>query len=149
MLDRSLIGLETRPRSVEVESGQLRFFARATGETDPVYFDETAARAAGHPALPAPPTFLFCLASLAPDTEGVMARLSVDMGRVLHGEQTFTHGEAIHAGDTITLKTRVADIYDKRGGALDFIVEDTLATNQKGQSVGGARTVIVVRNGPA
>ena len=147
MLDRSLIGFETRPRSVEVEKGQLRSFANAVGETNPVYFDEVAARAAGHPALPAPPTFLFCLASLAPDGENAIAKLGVDMGRVLHGEQSFTYGEPIYAGDVITLKTRISDIYDKRGGALDFIVEDTEATNQNGDKVGVTHTVIVVRNG--
>ena len=147
MLDRSFIGLETKPRSVAVEAGQLRFFARATGEKDPIYFDEAAARAAGHPALPAPPTFLFCLGSLAPDGENVIARLGVDMGRVLHGEQSFTYGQPIHAGDVITLTTRISDIYDKRGGALDFIVQDTDATNQNGEAVGQTRTVIVVRNG--
>ena len=147
MLDRSFIGLETAPRSIAVEAGQLRFFARATGEKNPAYFDEAAARAAGHPALPAPPTFLFCLGSLAPEREDVMARLGVDMGRVLHGEQSFTYGQPIHAGDVITLKTRIADIYDKRGGMLDFIVQDTDATNQRGEPVGSTRTVIVVRNG--
>jgi acyl dehydratase len=147
MLDRSFVGLETAPRSVEVEKGQLRAFAGATGETNPIYFDETAARAAGHPSLPAPPTFLFCLGLLAPETESAMARLGIDMGKVLHGEQSFTYGEPIHAGDTITLKTRISDIYDKRGGALDFIVQDTEASNQNGKSVGVTRTVIVVRNG--
>ncbi len=147
MLDRSFIGLETKPRSVLVEAGQLRFFARATGEKDPIYYDEKAARAAGHPALPAPPTFLFCLGSLAPDGENVIAKLGVDMGRVLHGEQSFTYGKPIHAGDVITLTTRISDIYDKRGGALDFIVQDTDATNQNGEAVGQTRTVIVVRNG--
>jgi acyl dehydratase len=147
MLDRSFIGLETGPRSVQVEAGQLRFFARATGETNPIYFDEAAARAAGHPALLAPPTFLFCLASLAPEDETIIARLGVDMARVLHGEQSFTCGAPIHAGDVITLKTRISDIYDKRGGVLDFIVQDTEAANQNGESVGVTRTVIVVRNG--
>ena len=147
MLDRSFIGFETKPRAVEVETSQLRFFADATGEKNPIYFDEAAARAAGHPAVPAPPTFLFCLVSLAPDAENIIARLGVDMGRVLHGEQSFTYGEPIYAGDIITLRTRISDIYDKRGGALDFIVEDTEATNQKGDNVGVTRTVIVVRNG--
>jgi acyl dehydratase len=147
MLDRSFIGLETQPRSILVEAGQLRFFAHATGEKNPIYFDEAAAREAGHPALPAPPTFLFCLASLAPESENVIGKLGVDMGRVLHGEQTFTYGKPIHAGDVVMLKTRISDIYDKRGGALDFIVQDTAATNQDGESVGETRTVIVVRNG--
>ena len=147
MLDRSFIGLETAPRSVEVEKGQLKSFAGATGEKNPIYFDEAAAKAAGHPALPAPPTFLFSLGLLAPETESVMAKLGIDMGRVLHGEQSFTYGKPIHAGDTITLKTKISDIYDKRGGVLDFIVQDTEAANQNGEAVGVTRTVIVVRNG--
>jgi acyl dehydratase len=147
MLDKSFIGLGTAPRSILVEAGQLKFFARATGEKNGVYFDEAAAREAGHPALPAPPTFLFCLASLAPENENIIAKLGVDMGRVLHGEQTFTYGAPIHAGDVITLRTRISDIYEKRNGALDFIVQDTVATNQNGEAVGETRTVIVVRNG--
>ncbi len=147
MLDRSFIGLETAARSVEVEKGQLKAFAGATGEKNPIYFDEAAARAAGHPALPAPPTFLFSLGLLAPETDGAIAKLGVDMGKVLHGEQSFTYGKPIYAGDVITLKTRISDIYDKRGGALDFIIQDTEAANQNGETVGVTRTVIVVRNG--
>jgi acyl dehydratase len=146
MLDRSFIGLESPPQSVAVEAGQLRFFAQATGEINPIYFDEDRAQAAGHRAILAPPTYLFCLGSLAPVGMSTMARLGLDMGRVLHGEQSFTHREAIYAGDVITLKARISDIYDKRDGALDFIVEDTQATNQDGVVVGVARTVIVVRN---
>ena len=147
MLDKSFIGLTTKPRSVDVEKGQLKFFASATGETNPVYFDESAAKAAGHPAIPAPPTFLFCLGTMAPGDENIMGKLGVDIGRVLHGEQQFTYAKPIYAGDTITMTTKITDIYDKKGGALDFIVQDTEAQNQKGESVGLARTVIVVRNG--
>lgn len=147
MLDKSFIGFETGARSVGVETGQLKFFAKATNETNPIYFDEEAARAAGHPALPAPPTFLFCLGTMAPGDENVLGKLGVNIGRVLHGEQQFTYLKPIYAGDTITLKTRVSDIYDKKGGALDFIVQDTDATNQNGEKVGISRTVIVVRNG--
>ena len=146
MLDKSFIGLETKPRVVDVEKGQLAFFARATGETNPIYFNEAAAKTAGHPAIPAPPTFLFCLGTMAPGEENIMGKLGVDIGRVLHGEQQFTYAKPIYAGDTITMTTKITDIYDKKSGALDFIVQDTEAQNQKGESVGLARTVIVVRN---
>ena len=146
MLDKSFIGSKSAPRSVEVEKGQLKFFAKATDGTNRIYFDEAAARAAGHPALPAPPTFLMCLGSLAPEREGILGKLGVDIGRILHGEQQFTHLAPIYAGDTITLTTRVSDVYDKKGGALDFIVQETDATNQKGEKVGLARSTIVVRN---
>ena len=147
MLDKSFIGTKTEPRSVEVEKGQLKFFAKATGETNPIYFDESAAKAAGHSALPAPPTFLFCLGTMAPEKENILGKLGVNIGNVLHGEQQFTYAKPIYAGDTITLTTKISDIYDKRGGALDFIVQDTEAVNQNGEAVGTGRTVIVVRNG--
>ena len=58
MIDRKFIGMESRRRgSLDVEKGRLRLFAKATGEKNPIYFDEAAAKAAGYPALPVPPTF--------------------------------------------------------------------------------------------
>ncbi len=84
---------------------------------------------------------------MEPGDENILGKLGVNMGHVLHGEQQFTYDKPIYAGDTITLKTKITDIYDKKGGALDFIVQDTEAQNQNGEKVGVARTVIVVRNG--
>lgn len=51
MIDRRFIGWTSERLSVAVETGQLRLFAKATGETNPIYFDEAAAKAAGHPAV--------------------------------------------------------------------------------------------------
>ena len=48
MIDRQFIGHTMPAFEVLVEKGRLRFFAKATGQTDPVYTDEAAARAAGH-----------------------------------------------------------------------------------------------------
>jgi hypothetical protein len=59
MIDRRWIGRELPAATFDIERGRLAFFARAIGETDPVYLDPDAARAAGHPDIPAPPTFLF------------------------------------------------------------------------------------------
>src|ERR1700722_1400628 len=147
MLDRAFIGYEFAPRFADVEKGQLKFFAKATGETNPIYFDEEAARAARHPMLPAPPTFLFSLELLAPDPRGTLGLLGVDIGKILHGEQRFTHYEQIYAGDRIKLSTRISDIFAKKGGALEFIVQDTTAENQHGETVCVGHSVIVVRNG--
>jgi hypothetical protein len=72
--------------------------------------------------------------------------LGIDIGRVLHGEQQFTYLQQIYAGDRIKLSTRISDIYDKKGGALEFVVQDTTAENQQGVAVGAARTIMVVRN---
>jgi acyl dehydratase len=144
MLDRGFIGYEFAPRFADVEKGQLQFFAKATGETNPIYFDEGAARAAGHRNLPAPPTFLYSLELLAPDPKGTFALLGIDIGKVLHGEQQFTYVRQIYAGDRIKLSTRISNIYDKKKGALEFVVQDTVAVNQHGLTVGTGRTVTVV-----
>ncbi|MBV1878521.1 MAG: MaoC family dehydratase N-terminal domain-containing protein [Pseudomonadales bacterium] len=146
MVDTSIIGRETQPRTIAVEQGQVQFFAKATGSKDRIHWDLEAAKAAGHPAIPAPPTFLFCLENLAPAKEAsVLATLGVDIGKVLHGEQRFTYGAQIYTGDEITLTTKVVDAYDKKGGALQFVVSETSAVNQNGESVGSMTNSLVIR----
>ncbi|MBA4208150.1 MAG: MaoC family dehydratase N-terminal domain-containing protein [Parvibaculum sp.] len=147
MIDRSFIGHEFAPVTAEVEKGRLRFFAKATGNADPVYSDEAAAAAAGYPSLPAPPTFLFCLEMDRDDPMDFLDLLKVDLGRVLHGEQSFTYRAPVCAGDRITFRSRITDIYDKKNGALEFIVMDTECRNEKGEHVADMRRSIVVRNG--
>jgi acyl dehydratase len=152
MIDRAKhIGQASEPRAVEVERGFLRFFAEATGESDPVYFDDAAARAAGHPALPAPPTYLFSLNLSAPAKIGSVLDpvngMGVDMSRILHGEQSFTYHRPIYAGDRLTLVTTTRDIYAKKGGALEFVVQDTTAHDENGVLVAEMESVTVVRNG--
>lgn len=146
MIDRQHIGLTMPPFTVAVEAGRLRFFAKATGQTDPVYTDDAAARAAGHPALPVPPSFLFCLEMDAPDPGALRDKLGIDIARVLHGEQRFVFHRMAYAGDRLTFQQRVADIYDKKGGALEFMVRETRVTNQHGEPVADLIGTTVVRN---
>ena len=146
MIDRHHIGTTFPPFTVEVERSRLRFFAKAIGQTDPVYTDDEAARAAGHPALPVPPTFLFCLEMEAPNPAAIREALGLDLGRILHGEQGFTFHRIAHAGDRLTFRQRIADIYDKKGGALEFIVRETEVTNAKDERVAELRCVTVYRN---
>lgn len=149
--DRKHIGVVSEPREIDVEKGQLRFFAKATGETNPIYFDEEAARAAGHPTIPAPPTFLFSLHLGAPAKRGDILDaengIGADMRRILHGEQRFTYHRPIYAGDRITLTTTTTDIYDKKGGALEFVVQNTQGVNAKGHLCAEMQAVTVIRNG--
>jgi acyl dehydratase len=146
MIERHWIGHQWPPHSAAVEAGRLRLFAKATGETDPVFSDEAAARAAGHPGLPAPPTFTFCLDMDVPDPFAYLAQMGVPVHNVLHGEQHFSYHAPVHAGDTLTYRSRIADIYDKKGGALEFIVKETRVENQHAALVAELRAVVVVRN---
>lgn len=146
MIDKKHIGRTTQPQTFDVEKGRLKFFAKAIGETDPVYTDEEAAKAAGYSALPAPPTFAFCLEMETNSLWDNIAAMGVPVGKILHGSQTFKYLAPILAGDKITFVTKVSDIYDKKGGKMEFIVEDSTATNQHGTPVAELQRVIVVIN---
>jgi acyl dehydratase len=146
MMDRRHIGHQLPPFQVEVEKGRLRFFAKATGQTDPVYIDESAARDAGHPGLPVPPTFLFCLEMEAPNPAAIRELLGMDYRSLLHGEQGFSYHAMAYAGDTLTFRQRIDDIYDKKNGALEFVVRKTRVSNQRDELVAELRCVTVVRN---
>ena len=146
MADKSLIGRSLGVTTADVEKGRLRFFAKAIGETDPVYFDESAARDAGHPTLPLPPTFLFSL-ELARPPSNWREEAGIELARVLHGEQSFTYRRMAHAGDTLHFDSRVTDVYEKKGGALEFVVMETRVTNQRSEHVADIRKVLVHRNG--
>jgi acyl dehydratase len=145
MIDRKHIGRKLAPAVLEIEKGRLRFFAQAIGEADPIYTDEAAARAAGYPSLPAPPTFLIAGELDANTIVAALAEMGVAVERLLHGEQRYTYYAAVCAGDTIRFESTFSDIYGKRNGALEFIVKETTVTNQHGTKVADMRSVIVVR----
>lgn len=132
MIDRKFIGHTLPPFTVEVEAGRLRFFAKAIGQkeaTDVV-----------------PPTFLFCLEMESPDPAAMRNLLGIDYRKILHGEQGFVYHRLARAGDRLTFRQRIEDIYDKKGGALEFVVRRTGVSNQQGEPVADLRCVTVVRH---
>jgi acyl dehydratase len=142
---RQALALEFEPLVVTAERGRLAFFARATGQPDPVYADLDAAKAAGHPDLPVPPSFYFSLELERADPFGWLTALDVDLRRVLHGEQSFTYHAMAHAGDVLTLTSRITEVAAKKGGALELLTKETSVTRD-GQPIAEAVSVIVVRN---
>lgn len=144
MLDPSHIGKAIEPHVADVEAGRLRLFAKAIGETRPEYVDEAAARALGHPALPAPPTFALCLDLEVPDPFRWITDMGVNIARVLHGGEQFRYFRPIYAGDRVTVRSRVADILQKKSSRRAFIIKETEVTNQHGVKVAEMRATIVV-----
>jgi acyl dehydratase len=145
-VDPALIGTTFPPITMTIDAGRLRFFAKAIGETNPVYTDLDAAKAAGHPNLPVPPTFLFGIEMDSPDPFALLNALGTDLRFVLHGEQAFTYHQQAYAGDTITATPRIADVYTKKGGALEFVVKDTQLTREDGAAVATMTSILVIRN---
>ncbi len=146
MIDKKHIGRVFPASQADVEKGRLRFFAKAIGETNPVYTDEAAARAAGYASLPVPPSFLFSLEMDKPDPFAWLGEVGMDLARILHGEQSFTYHQPVCAGDTLTFESRIDDIYDKKNGALSFVVKAVKVTNQRGAHVADLRSSIAHRN---
>ncbi|GAO80966.1 MaoC family dehydratase [Sphingopyxis sp. YF1] len=147
MVDLSVIGRTWPKRTIVAEEGALRFFAKATGETNPVYSDVSAAKAAGHPGLPLPPTYLFTLDLLAPSETFWLDDLKVPLAKVLHAEQSFEYRRMAYAGEELTIETKISDAYDRKGGLLEFIVRDMTVTDTKGDECALLKTTLVVRHG--
>jgi acyl dehydratase len=124
---------------------KVREYALAVGETNPLYLDVEAARAAGYDDVVAPPMFavVFGLPAVAPgmfDPE-----VGIDFARLVHGGQEFTWGPLVVAGDEIETVTTLSDITERAGNG--FYVFETRSTNQRGETVCVGRWTNIVRGG--
>jgi acyl dehydratase len=146
MIDRKWIGHELRASMFLIERSRLQLFANATGETRPLYTDVAAARNAGLPDLPAPPTFLFAAELDSGANDHLLADLQIPIAKLLHGEQGFTYHQQAYAGDTVTVHSAISDIYDKKDGALEFVVKSSRVFNQRNELVAELRAVLVCRS---
>lgn len=148
MIDRRWIGLELKPAELMLERGRLRAFAKAIGETDPTYTDLAAAHAAGYADLPAPPTFLFCAELDGGTIEAMLDTLNVPIARILHGEQGFIYHRQVCAGESVTVRSRITEIFSRKNGKLEFIVKTSTVhgTTDMNDLVAELRSVVVVRN---
>jgi acyl dehydratase len=146
-IDRSIIGRALPTVSATVELAALQQFARAIGETDALYFDPEVARSRGYRAVPAPPTYIVCLKHAVCPPEGLLATLGVEggSGKLLHAEQSFEFQEPACAGDRLSFAERVADVYERKGGLLQFIVLETTVRNQDARHVAVIRHTEVLR----
>jgi len=128
-----VIGKTFPPATYAVGREKIREYARAVGETDPLYLDVEAARAAGHRDVVAPPMFavVYSLPAVWPalfDEE-----VGIDFGRMVHGGQEFEWGPVVVAGDEITTTTSLKDASERRGNG--FFVFESVSVNERGETV--------------
>jgi len=138
---KQMIGKATRPVVHEVEKGQIRRFASAFGEENPVHFDEKMARASGFSSLVAPPTFPVALCT----TDPLLTEIGLDPQSTMHAEEEYEYFRPICAGELITVTHRIADVYDKQApnGRLVFVVIETRGNDKRGRPVFKGRRVLV------
>lgn len=139
----AIIGKET-VLHYQVTERDIRRFAQAIDDPNPLYADAEYAKNYGYASVIAPP--LFCQMFAYSDTpasqlkeDGSPKEIDVPLPtkRVLGGGSSFELGEPVKAGDVIKAVKKITDIYRKEGksGTLYFVVIDNLWTNQNGQMV--------------
>jgi acyl dehydratase len=144
--NRELIGRETKPTVAEVVADEVKAFAEAVGDENPLYVDEAAARASRFGGIVAPPTFPIRMGAAAGDPDLFLA-LDLNYASLLHAEQEFEWFRPLVAGEKVTLTGRVGDMYEKPGksGILDFVVMEQIAKDDRGEIVYIARTTLISR----
>jgi acyl dehydratase len=143
-LDPSFIGRSYPPTSTyHVSRAKIVEFADAIGDGNALYRDPEAARAAGYPDVIAPPTFLTFINLTSINAIVADPDLGLDYGRMVHGDQRFTHHRPVYAGDELALTTRIDDIFSRAGN--DFLNVAAEVSAVDGEPVCTAQAQLVVR----
>lgn len=146
-IDDSIIGKVMGHVKFPIEAGKIQEFARSLHFDDPVFYDEDAAKKAGFPAIPAPPTYSVVSAHFPSEgDENFIDALGLDLKRILHGEQTWTYHRTPVAGDVLSGETKVKSVSKKpgkRGGEMTFVIMETVLKDQKGQPVVTTESTII------
>jgi acyl dehydratase len=137
------IGKTYEPTLYAVGREKIREYARAVGETNPVYLDLDVARAAGHNDLVAPPMFAVVYSGPAMGPVLLDPEVGMNFATMVHGGQEFEWGTLVVAGDEITTTASVQQIYERDGRG--FYVFETLSNNQRGEQVTRATWTNIVR----
>ena len=142
--DRSLLGVDHDIGVYDVTKEMIVSFARSTGETEPQYLDEEAAKDTEYGGLIAPPTFcnMFVNGVTRPD-------IKLEFGDVgLFAGQSIENLIPARPGDTLAARTRLKEVYAKTGrsGKMVFAVWETRFTNQRGETAALVQESFVRRN---
>ncbi|MBM4254337.1 MAG: MaoC family dehydratase [Deltaproteobacteria bacterium] len=144
---RAWIGRETPPWTIEVTALDVKRFAVATDDPNPLYLDEERARNSHYGGRIAPPLFYMApLTNPVPETElrpdglpyeGKFPIPPTPLPRLMDGGTEIEFFLPIRVGDTLTGRCKITDIYQKDGrtGPLIFVVRETTFINQKGELV--------------
>jgi acyl dehydratase len=150
---KAMIG-KKRINIYDVTKKDIRRFAQAIGDPNPLYYDEEYARETRYGKIIAPP--LFCHSFAFEDVpaeklreDGLPTEIDVPLPvqRAIGGGSEFEVGEPISAGDAITVTGTIIDVYEKQGksGVLYFVVIDTVYTNQNGKMVAREKASYIQR----
>lgn len=158
-----VIGKPTAKGTIVIERAPVSNFARAVTDSNPIYQDEAAAKAAGFAGIPIPPTFPFAMGfwgkfpEQQPDDAPapgdnplgeVIGALMKEGGMILHGEQEFEYHRPVVVGEVLTEEGKVTDLYSKesKGRTMTFLVTETEYRGEDGEVAITARFNLIHRS---
>lgn len=139
----AMIGVE-KVRHYDVTKRDIKRFAQAIGETNPIHFDEDYAKSTKYGAIIAPPLFcqMFTFEDVPPDrlpSDGSPIEIDVPIPvqRTVGGGSSYEIFQRVKAGDQITAKSTLRDVFTKQGksGKLYFVVVETEFSNQENEPI--------------
>lgn len=132
-IDRAHLGYALPPFTVTIAADRIANFCTAIGDTTT-------------PNGVAPPTFMKAIEGENNSSRRIIEALGIDLKRVLHAEQQFDYLGEIRSGDTVEVVRKVTEIYDKKGGQLEFVtIESTISEATRGL-LGRSRQLVLVRH---
>jgi len=126
---------------------KVREFARALGESDPIYFDSDVARARGFGDVVAPPTYAIRMSMAAAENVVMDSELGLDYTRVVHGDQRFEYARPIVAGDELTTTVTIDGIRSAAGN--DILTTRAQIRTTAGELVVTSVSTLVARGSDA
>jgi len=147
MADKSSVGKKYPPFTWDVERGKIRELMQAIGDSNPIFFDRSEAIKEGYRDIPAPPTFITVPMQWTNLLLKALKDINANFAKVLHGEESYEYFKVIYPDDVLTGTMEVVSIDQKSGksGDMDLIRLETMFTDQKGELVLKASTLIVER----
>jgi acyl dehydratase len=138
------LGRTFRPSGpYEVSRVKIKEFAEAIRDPNPVYRDQAAAQAAGHPDVIAPPTFPIVI-TMASSHEAIKdPGFGLNYAMVVHGEQRFTYSRPLQAGDVVLAQTTITGI--REVARMTMVTTETELRTPGGEHVCTAVSTLVER----
>lgn len=141
------VGDEVDSVAFHVERGKIHEFALATYAADRVHVDPDAARAAGFAGMPATATHVV-VAGHYRDQRAFVAKLGLDLARIVVGSVSWSYERPLLAGDQVTgVRTVVSDEsrQGRRGGTMRLVTLETTYRDAAGEVAVRVREVLIER----
>ena len=137
MPSKDMIGRLLSTGSATVTAEHVAGFAAALGDANPAYRGSEATTPLTYP-----------IAFMSQGMSGGMEtflELGLNFMTLVHGEQEFEYRRPIRVGETLSLTTRVGDVFEKTGssGTLDFVVLETELKDAAGKVVCYSRNTLI------